>query len=97
MTFDGRMKNIISIADILGPWVDPDYDSGLIQRCKIAWCKPLTELTNEELATFLRQNIAIRHILPVAEDRVKRGFDDDTEFYDGELHEAIQQAKKRSS
>ena len=91
------MKKSISIADILGPWVDPDFESGVIQRCRMAWCKPLPELTNEELATFLRQDIAVSQVLPVAEERVNRGFDDDTELYDGELDNAIQEAKKKSS
>jgi hypothetical protein len=43
-----------SVADLLGPWVATDGDSGLIKRCKAAWNKPLSELTKVELAMFLR-------------------------------------------
>lgn len=80
-----------SVADILGPWVDPGFDSGLIQRCRDAWDKPLDGLTNLELATFLRQNIAVEHVLPVAKERVASNIDDDTELFDGELAEKIAQ------
>lgn len=81
-----RMK---SVADILGPWSDPDFSSGLIERCKKAWTKPIEELTNEELATFLRQEIAIDHILPEAKRRIKMKIDDDSEMFEGELSELV--------
>lgn len=48
----------ISVADILGPWVEPDWNSGLIARCREAWNKPLQDLSREELATLLRQRYA---------------------------------------
>jgi len=84
----------ISVADLLGPWVEPDWDSGLIERCRNAWSKPLRDLTNQELATLLRQRFAVEHILPIASQRVQDGFDDDTEIYDGELESAIEYARK---
>ena len=88
------MNNKKSIADISGPWVDSELESGLIERCKRVWNKPLIELTNEELATLLRQDIVTEFILPIAEDRVRRNLDDGTEIYDGELEEAV---RKRST
>ena len=84
----------ISIADLLGPWVDPDWDSGLIERCRNAWSKPLRDLTNQELATLLRQRFAVEQLLPIASQRVLDGFDDDTEIYDRELQSAIEYARK---
>jgi hypothetical protein len=84
----------ISIADILGPWVEPDWDSGLIARCRNAWSKPLRDLSREELATLLRQRFAIEHLLPIAKKRLADGDDDDTEIFDGELAEAIEYATK---
>ena len=81
-----------SVADLLGPWVEPDWDSGLIARCREAWSKPLGHLSREELATLLRQRIAVEHVLPVARQRVESGVDDDTEMYDGELEAAIEYA-----
>jgi hypothetical protein len=83
-----------SVADLLGPWVDPNWNSGLVERCRRAWNKPLRELSNEELATLLGQRIATDQLLPLAESRVALGFDDDTELYDGELEAAIEHAKK---
>jgi hypothetical protein len=79
-----------SVADLLGPWIDPQFDSGLIHRCKKAWSKPLNKLTNEELATFLRQDIATVHILPLAKERISDCVMDDTEIYDGELKAAVE-------
>ena len=84
----------ISIADILGPWIETDWKSGLVERCRNAWNKPLRELTNEELATLLRQRFAVEHILPIASKRVLDGYDDDTEIDDGELERAIEYASK---
>lgn len=81
-----------SIADLLGPWVEPDWDSGLIDRCRQAWSKPLRDLSREELATLLRQRIAVEHVMPNARQRVQSGVDDDTEMYDGELEAAIEYA-----
>jgi hypothetical protein len=84
----------ISVADILGPWVEPDWDSGLIARCRQAWNKPLRDLSREELATLLRQRYAVEHLLPIAKKRLEDGSDDNTEMFDGELQEAIEYASK---
>ena len=82
-----------SVADILGPWVEPDWDSGLIARCREAWSKPFRDLSREELATLLRQRFAVEHLVPVAQKKLQDA-DDDTEMFDGELAEAIEYAQK---
>ena len=82
----------LSVADILGPWVEPDWDSSLIDWCRRAWNKPLKELSREEMATLLRHRIAVEHILPIAEQRLQQAADDDTEMYEGELAAAIEYA-----
>ena len=64
------MNDSMTIASLEGPWVDPDFDSGLIERCRNAWNKPLKELSNQELATLLRQKIAVQHLLPIARQRI---------------------------
>lgn len=87
-----KLPEDITIADLLGPWVEPDWNSGLIDRCRKAWTKPLRELNNDELATLLRQRIAVEHILPLARKRIEDGIDDDTELYEGELEAAINYA-----
>ncbi len=84
----------ISVADLLGPWVEPDWDSGLIARCREAWNKPLRDLSREELATLLRQRYAVEHLLSVAKKRLADGIEDDTEMFDGELREAVEYASK---
>jgi hypothetical protein len=78
-----------SVADVEGAWVDPDFDSGLIQRCRQYWNVPVTELPNEMLATYLCQRIALKLIVPEARKRVESGSDDGSELYQGELAEAL--------
>jgi len=82
----------ISLSDLKGTWVDCDWESALIERCKNAWSKPLRDLSREELATLLRQRIAVEHLLPIAKKRLEDGIDDNTESYEGELNAAIEYA-----
>jgi hypothetical protein len=82
------------VADIEGPWEDPNFESGLIRRCRNNWSVPVCDLTNEALATFLRQNFALKIILPEGERRLQSGFTDDTELYPEELANAVQAAKQ---
>lgn len=86
-------SDTISIADILGPWVEPNFDSSLITRCREAWNKPLRDLSREELATLLRQKFAVEHLVPIAKKKLQNA-DDETEMFDGELAEAIEYAIK---
>jgi hypothetical protein len=86
-----------SLSDLIGPWIDSDWNTGLIERCKNAWGKPLRDLSRAELATLLRQRIALEHLLPIAKKRLEDGVDDDTEMYDGELESAIEYASNAVS
>jgi hypothetical protein len=86
-------RDNISVSDILGPWVEPSWESGLIDRCRKAWNKPLGSLSREELATLLRQRFAIKNLLPIAKEKLLEA-DDDSEMFDGELQEAIEYASK---
>jgi hypothetical protein len=79
----------ISVRDICGEWKDPGFSSSLIERCKAAWNKPLSRLTNAEVASFLREKVALDYILPIARERIDIGFDDETELYIGELEETV--------
>ena len=84
----------ISVADILGPWADPDWESGLIDRCRKAWNKPLRDLQQCGIEHVLRQRVAVEYLLPIATKRVQHKVDDETEIYDGELEAAIAFASK---
>lgn len=81
-----------SVAEVLGEWIDPNFDSGLIQRCRRYWNVPVDKLPNEALATYLRQRMALAIIIPEARKRVDAGFDDDSEQYEGELSNALNSA-----
>lgn len=89
--------NTNSVADIVGQWIDPDYVTNLTERCRDAWNVPIRELSNEMLATFLRQEFATDWILEEAIRRLNAGFEDDSEMYDGELAEKVQEARERRS
>jgi CDI immunity proteins len=80
------------VADVAGPWVEPDFRSGLIERCKRYWNVPIAELPNEILATYLRQQIALRLVIPEARKRLQTGMDDGSEMYEGELAKALAEA-----
>lgn len=82
-------KQAFSIADIEGPWVEPQFASSLIDRCRSGWNTPVGELTNELLATYLRQKIATRLIVPEARRRIAERCVDGTELYEEELAEAL--------
>jgi len=53
---------------------------------------PIVDLSNEMLATFLRQRIALRLVVPEAQKRLDSGFVDGTELYDEELAESLRKA-----
>ena len=78
-----------SAHDIVGPWADPSFESGLIQRCKAAWRTPINELNDEMLATFLRQKIAVREVAKEAKRRIESNVFDGTEMFEGELRECL--------
>jgi len=83
-----------TLSEIVGPWEEPEFKSSLIARCREAWSKPLESLSREELATLLRQKIAVVHLLPIAKKKIEDGTDDDTEMYEGELVAAIEYAEE---
>jgi hypothetical protein len=89
-------KQFTSVADVAGPWVDPNFDSGLIRRCKRGWNTPVAELTNELLSTYLRQKIALTLVVPEAKRRIDAKFVDDTEMYDEELENALKLAARQA-
>jgi hypothetical protein len=85
----------VTVADVEGPWVEPDFDSGLIDRCRRGWNTPVGELTNVLLATYLRQKIALSIVVPEARKRVAADFTDGTEQYDEELENALKSATEK--
>ena len=85
------------VADIEGPWVEPELNSGLIQRCRDNWSTPITQVTNHVLATFIRQNLALSIAMPEARSRLDRGYIDGSELYEDELDVAMKNAQRRST
>jgi len=90
--YDDGMK-AQSAADVDGPWIDMSGpETGLALRYKKLWTTPIVELSNAMLATFLRQRIALRLVIPAAQKRLDSGFVDGTELYDEELAESLHKA-----
>lgn len=88
------MKTKTTVEEIVGPWGNPGLESSLIQRCRDAWKKELRELTNEEVSTFLRQDIAVEALTAIAKERIESGIEDGTEAWDDELQEALEYATR---
>jgi hypothetical protein len=80
------------VADIAGPWIQPDFESSLIARCRDNWSTSIGEISNYALATFIRQQIAWEIALPEARRRIAVGFLDDSELCDDELFVAVSEA-----
>src|SRR5258708_9936209 len=72
-----------------GVWPEPESPTGLILRCHAARKKPMDHLSDLELATLLNQEIGVRHIIPQALRRLAQNLPDDTEYFDGQLKEAV--------
>ena len=86
------MDKELSVKDIEENWVG-DAPTALIQRCKASWKTPLTKLSDLMVATYLNQKIATSYMLLEAERRLGDEEPDDTEFFDGQLEEALNRAK----
>ncbi len=85
------MKSLC-VADVEGPWVDPNFESSLIARCRDNWSVPVSDVSNFVLATFIRQRIALRLVVPEAKRRIAAGYIDDSELFDEELMVAVSEA-----
>jgi hypothetical protein len=64
-----------------------------MQRCREAWDTPLESLNDLMVATFLNQNIAAKHLLIEAKRRMEEQERDGTEYFDGQLLEAIERVQ----
>ena len=78
-----------SLEQIEGVWPEPEFRSGLVLRCHEARKKPIDALSDLELATLLNQDIGVLHILPEAVRRLSCNQSDDTEYFQGQLREAV--------
>ena len=74
-----------SLEQLEGVWPKPEFPSGLVLLVHGARKKPIDQLSDLELATLL----GVNHILPEAVRRVTQNRPDGTEFFDGELKEAV--------
>ena len=79
-----------SLEQIEGVWGKPEFESGLVLRCHAARKKPIDKLSDLELATLLNQDIGVKHILPEAIRRLAKDQPDDTEYFTGQLKEAVE-------
>jgi hypothetical protein len=88
------MISELAVSNLLGPWRG-DAHTGLMQRCKESWDTPLVHLSDLMVATFLNQNIAPEHLLIEAKHRIEVRERDGSEYFDGQLLEAIENVRSR--
>lgn len=86
------MTSSLTGSNLLGPWCGDDH-TGLMQRCREAWDTPLANLNDFMVATLLNQNIAVMHLLVEAKRRMKEQERDGTEYFDGQLLEAMERVQ----
>ncbi|WP_162556224.1 hypothetical protein [Pseudomonas sp. 31-12] len=86
------MTSNLAVSKLSGPWCG-DAPTGLTQRCREAWDTPLAKLNDLMVATFLNQGIAVTPMLAEAKRRLEAQKRDDTEYFDGQLLEAIQRVE----
>lgn len=85
------MLSSITVSSLVGPW-SGDTSTGLTARCKNAWDIPLQELSDLMVATFLNQGIAASQMTIEAQRRLQSQERDGTEYFDGQLLEALTNA-----
>ena len=78
-----------SLEQLEGVWPEPASPTGLMLRCHAARKKPINQLSDLDLATLLNQDIGVSNILPEAVRRLAQNRPDDTEYFDGQLKEAV--------
>jgi hypothetical protein len=78
-----------SVANIEGTWIDPEFESSLIQRCRDNWTVPVSDLSNYALATFIRQRLGLELVAPEARRRIELQYLDGSQLHDEELLDAI--------
>jgi len=88
------MTSKLAISNLLGPW-HGDAHTGLMQRCQESWDTPLVHLSDLMVATFLNQNIAPEQLLIEAKERIEVRERDGSEYFDGQLFEAIENVRSR--
>jgi hypothetical protein len=90
-----QMPEARSVADIVGPWRDPDFESSLIERCMHYWTTPIGELSDLMVATYLNQKFAVEQMKLEAKRRLDGGLRDDSELFDGQLAESLARSEFR--
>jgi hypothetical protein len=86
------MFSELAVSNLLGPW-QGDAHTGLMQRCNESWDTPLVHLSDLMVATFLNQDIATEHLLIEAKHRIEALERDGSEYFDGQLLEAIKHVR----
>ena len=81
-----------TVSSLIGPWKGA-ASTMLLQRCRDAWDTPFEALSDLMVATFLSQRIAVPQLLVEAMRRLDSEPRDDTEYFDGQLAEAVSALK----
>jgi hypothetical protein len=83
------------VADFEGEWSQPDFESGLIERCRRYWTTPIQELPDILIATYMNQKFALAAMQIEAQRRLDIGLRDDSELYEGQLRDALERSRQQ--
>jgi hypothetical protein len=75
-------------------WTESPNDTFLISRCVAQRRKPHGEFTTEDVRIMIGQNIGLRHLIPLALERLTRNMFVAGDFYRGDLSGVVLRADR---
>ncbi|MEM7359881.1 MAG: hypothetical protein AAF431_12345 [Pseudomonadota bacterium] len=87
-----KYRGDLKLSEIEGAWKG-ECSTSLIKRCREFWDTPISELSDQMVATYLKQRIGKAFMIDEAKRRLANEKRDDSELYDGELKEAYERIR----
>lgn len=70
-------------------WGEPEFNSYVVQTAHNARKKPLSQLSNEEIRLLIGQKISLKHLLPIAVEKLEENIMLEASLYEGDLLENV--------
>lgn len=70
-------------------WEEPEFNSYVVQTAHNARKKPLSQLSDEEIRLLIGQKIGLKHLLPIAVEKLEENIMLEASLYEGDLLESV--------
>lgn len=70
-------------------WGEPEFNSYVVRTAHNARKKPLSQLSNEEIRLLIGQKIGLKHLLPIAVEKLEENILLEASLYEGDLLENV--------